>query len=253
MTPNFYQQTAKLVSLFALGLLISGCQEDSNSDNAITSIPDFKSIKDVKEKKTAFFEFMAPIAREENLKIYASRQWLEGLNVANMNADDTEKFNALAAKYQVESSDNKVSMKNILLRRVDIVPASMVLAQSANESSWGTSRFAKQGYNFFGQWCFTKGCGIVPSQRSSGMVHEVRKFDSVNESVAGYMYNLNTNIAFKVFREIRSETRVKNEALTGYNLIAGLISYSERKHEYIKEIRAMIRINKLSTYNNNYE
>jgi len=253
MTTNIYHNTTKLVCLFSLGLLIMGCQEDGNADDAITSIPDFKSIKDVKQKKTSFFEFMAPIARAENLKIYASRQWLEGLNVASMSADDTTQFNALADKYQVEPSDNKVNMKDELLNRVDIVPASMVLAQSANESSWGTSRFAKQGFNFFGQWCFTKGCGIVPGKRTSGMTHEVRKFDSVNESVAGYMFNLNTNNAFKVFRQIRSESRAKNEALTGHNLIAGLINYSERKHEYIKEIRAMIRINKLAAYNNNYE
>ena len=32
---------------------------------------------------------------------------------------------------------------------------------------------------------------------------------------------------------------------TGINLAAGLEGYSERGHEYIKEIRSMIRFNKL--------
>ncbi|WP_352256125.1 glucosaminidase domain-containing protein, partial [Pseudoalteromonas sp. 19-MNA-CIBAN-0066] len=43
------------------------------------------------------------------------------------------------------------------LRRVDIIPKELALMQAANESAWGTSRFARIGLNFFGQWCYTKG------------------------------------------------------------------------------------------------
>ena len=38
-----------------------------------------------------------------------------------------------------------------LLRRVDVIPPSLVLAQGAIESGWGTSRFARQGNNLYGQ------------------------------------------------------------------------------------------------------
>ena len=34
----------------------------------------------------------------------------------------------------------------------------------------------------------------------------------------------------------------------GYDLAAGLVKYSERGQEYVKEIRAMIRYNKLAKY-----
>ena len=40
--------------------------------------------------------------------------------------------------------------------------------QAANESAWGTSRFARIGLNFFGQWCYSKGCGMVPKRRNTG-------------------------------------------------------------------------------------
>ena len=43
---------------------------------------------------------------------------------------------------------------NALLVRVDTVPASLALAQAAKESGWGTSRFAREGYNLFGYWFF---------------------------------------------------------------------------------------------------
>ena len=55
---------------------------------------------------------------------------------------------------------------NEMLKRVDIIPISLVLAQAANESSWGESRFAKKGNNYFGMWCYTPKCGIVPQKKT---------------------------------------------------------------------------------------
>ncbi|MDZ7825939.1 MAG: glucosaminidase domain-containing protein [Gammaproteobacteria bacterium] len=45
------------------------------------------------------------------------------------------------------------------LRRADEIPPSLVLAQAAAESAWGTSRFARMANNLFGQPRFTEGCG----------------------------------------------------------------------------------------------
>ncbi|HKJ91279.1 MAG TPA: glucosaminidase domain-containing protein, partial [Oceanipulchritudo sp.] len=44
-----------------------------------------------------------------------------------------------------------------LRRRVDVIPPSLALAQAALESGWGTSRFAREGNNLFGIWCYTPG------------------------------------------------------------------------------------------------
>ena len=51
-----------------------------------------------------------------------------------------------------------------LKRRVDIVPPSLALAQAAEESGWGTSRFAIKGNSLFGQWDFS-GKGIKPKEQ----------------------------------------------------------------------------------------
>ena len=85
--------------------------------------------------------------------------------------------------YNVKWSTGKDSWKK-LLERVDAVALEVALAQSANESAWGQSRFAKQGNNFFGQWCYRKGCGIVPKKRDKGGRHEVAKFKSVNAATS---------------------------------------------------------------------
>ena len=119
------------------------------------------------------------------------------------------------------------------------------MAQGANESAWGTSRFAKAGNNFFGQWCYTKGCGIVPAKRDSGTKHEVRKFGNPQQSVGGYIFNLNTGRVYSLIRKMRAEARAKFTDPSGYELAKGLIKYSQRREAYVKEIRSMISYNKL--------
>ena len=117
------------------------------------------------------------------------------------------------------------------------------MAQAANESAWGLSRFAQKGNNLFGQWCFKKGCGIVPGQRNAGANHEVRKFASINDSVASYMHNLNTGRAYKDLRKLRATLRSTNAAVDGHTLAKGLIKYSSRGKAYVKEIQSMIKTN----------
>lgn len=159
----------------------------------------------------------------------------------------------VSAEYSLKP-DDPASKKNVekLLRSVDYVPPSLVLAQAANESAWGTSRFAKQANNFFGQWCFKKGCGIVPARRDVGSKHEVRKFASVQSSVRAYVKNINTGRAYSSLRGIRAKLRSKNAMLAGRDLAAGLVKYSARGEAYVKEIRSMIRTNKLRKYDEKF-
>jgi Bax protein len=124
----------------------------------------------------------------------------------------------------------------------------MALAQAANESAWGTSRFAKQGNNLFGQWCFTAGCGLIPQHRSEGKSHEVAKFSSPQASVTSYIHNLNSHSAYQEFRQIRASQRQQFNRLSGQQCVEGLLKYSSRGEEYIQELQAMIRVNKLHRY-----
>jgi Bax protein len=117
--------------------------------------------------------------------------------------------------------------------------------QAANESAWGRSRFARQGNNYFGQWCYRKGCGIVPARRVPGATHEVRRFASVAESVRAYMNNINRSSAYADFRNIRRSLRVQSKPLDAERLAYGLKSYSERGMAYVHVIRSMIRSNRV--------
>lgn len=216
----------------------------------VDDLPDFKSFSDVKDKKQHFFDFIRPIVEAENKKVLINREKLLLLeqqysNVNSIHPNDEKWVKNLAKIYKVkiDTLDDQAAWTS-LKHRVDIVPVPLALAQSANESGWGTSRFAQEGNNFFGQWCFIEGCGLVPASRNSGATHEVAVFNSVEESVAYYILNLNTLIAYQPLRAIRQDHRDQGKTLTGSALAEGLIKYSERGEEYVEDIQTMIRINK---------
>ena len=200
---------------------------------------DMSNLKDVKDKKKRFFDFMRPIVNDENAKILALR---EQLLDAKKNKNNHELVAETAEKYHVEWTTGKESWEK-LLERVDAVALEVVLAQSANESAWGQSRFAQQGNNFFGQWCYKKGCGIVPKKRDKGTKHEVAKFKSVNDSVKSYLKNINNMRVYAPLRDIRKKDRAAGKKPDAHAQAGGLIKYSQRREEYVKELRSMIRVN----------
>lgn len=216
-----------------------------------TEVPDFNKYLDVRDKKQAFFEFLAPLVRAENAIIEEQRNNLIALyhrwqgDSNSLDSDDRELLEQLAIEYRVEFDMNENSdMFTLLLRRVDVVPETLVLVQAANESGWGTSRFALEGLNFFGQWCFRRGCGIVPENRPDGMNHEVRIFKSVNASIRSYLRNINIHAAYLELRLLREQRRAEGKDIRALDLTPGLLSYSERGEDYIDELNAMIRINR---------
>jgi Bax protein len=135
-------------------------------------------------------------------------------------------------------------LNHYILDRVDEIPTALVLIQAANESAWGNSRFARQANNYFGQWRFTKGCGLVPLRRNAGAKHEVQYFTSAELSVRAYIHNLNTSPSYKMLRNLRHFLRRQGKPLDAEFLAIGLKDYSERGMDYVRIIQGMIRSNK---------
>lgn len=201
---------------------------------------DMSNLVDVKDKKKRFFNFMRPIVNSENERVLTLRKSLES---ARKNKNNQAMVAQTAEDYSVDWAPGKENWDK-LLERVDAVALELVLAQSANESAWGQSRFATKGSNFFGQWCYRKGCGIVPKKRDKGTKHEVAKFSSVNKSVRSYIKNINTGRVYAPLRKVRKENRAAGKKPDAIAQAGGLIKYSQRREAYVKEIRAMIRYNK---------
>lgn len=224
---------------------------ENQGTQALPAIPTFKDFAAGAPRKQAFFKFMAPLIQKANADILEKRQRLQDL----IQSKDLSKNDQAWLKQQADAygEDNFNPMQSndlkALLVKIDSIPPALALAQGANESAWGTSRFARQANNYFGQWCFSKGCGLVPKQRNDGASHEVRAFDHPYQSVVSYLHNLNTHRTYEKLRKIRAKTRQKGQTPTGLEMAEGLVNYSQRKHEYVKELQSMIRYNKLTQYN----
>lgn len=218
-----------------------------------TQLPDFAAISNVDEKKSAFYAYMLPLIREANAEVAAERRALLGMRAQlldgrTLTAEELDQLDALERRYRVQADAWVARRVGDLLARVDVVPESLVLAQAAKESGWGTSRFAREGNNLFGIWCFTEGCGITPKARAEHLAHEVRRFDAVGDGVRHYLRTINTHGAYQSLRDIRAGARRDQATLLGEMLAAGLERYSERGLAYVREIQSMIRYNRLSRF-----
>ncbi|RBW65913.1 glucosaminidase [Vibrionales bacterium C3R12] len=219
-----------------------------------SGLPDFAALSNAKEKKEAFFDFMRPGVMIENSRIEKERTFLTTLEKSvaegEVNSEQLDYAQRLGKLYSYPVTESSVNQKWLdeMLHRVNVLPEALVLTQAANESAWGTSRFATSANNFFGQWCYTKGCGVVPLKRSGEATHEVAKFSSVQESIHRYFMNVNRNAAYKELRIIRADRLEKGENLlseqTATALTNGLLKYSERGQSYVDDLQAMIRHNK---------
>lgn len=214
-------------------------------------IPNFNYYESVVEKKQQFFDFMRPIVEEENARILKQRNRLMVMYKKYERGEkltdwDWKWVNKFAEEYRINvEKTEKNEMWRMLRSRIDIIPISLALVQSAKESAWGTSRFALLGNSMFGQWTFSrKDRGIVPLERNKDSIHKIKAFETVRLSVRAYMKNLNTHPAYQALRLIRFKKREAGEELDGYSMALGLINYSQTREFYVAEIREMIRTNK---------
>lgn len=225
---------------------------DADELSSSTQLPDFAAIEQTPERKAQFLDMLRPLVEEKNNKLLQSRARLlkikteldSSQTISGTNKKNLEK---LREKFHVthETYPDDAKAVEILLLRVDAIPSAMVLAQAAVESGWGTSRFAEEAHNLFGQWCYKPGCGIVPSQRSAKAKHEVKKFNNVEESLTAYFRNINTHNAYRAWRQLRAQVRDQPAQFTGSAMVAGLGKYSGRGSAYIHELRTVIHSNNL--------
>ena len=213
----------------------------------------FEIPQNIDEKKIHFIKVILPKVFDYNKKILGQRQRLEEINNylntnKTLNKNNQKYIKNLAINYNVEyKNKHKVDIINELLLRVDIIPNSIVIAQAANESGWGTSRFAKDYNALFGEYTYDFSDGVVPLLREEGEKHLVKSFDSVNKSVQSYFNNLNSHYAYKDFREVRKIMREKNNFSNLKLLIEELDSYAADVN-YIKTINSIIDANQFNKF-----
>jgi len=210
----------------------------------LTKLPkDIKTLGNTKTKRDLFIKIILPLVLAENNKILDDRKQLFKILSKNFNtAGERVWLRRRFKEYKVEDGDlSKLKM------RMDIVPVSIAIAQAANESGWGTSRFALEGNALFGQWTWSKK-GISPKNKDPDKSHKVLQFQVLKASVRAYKNNLNTHNAYKEFRETRAQLRQDNKKIIGLDLTQYLKNYSEIGDQYVEILELIIRKNSLTDF-----
>lgn len=224
---------------------------DSITENGVPALYckdlplDMKKISGDTKKKT-FIMIMLPVIKKINQQIADDRNQLIALHTKQesgiaLSSEQKRWLENLADEYSVSCGDY-----HELLQRVNTIPASLVLAQSIQESGWGTSYTARAGNALFGQHR-SPGNQNYTVTVDRGRVH-LAGYDSLHNAVYAYIHNLNINPAYKQLRQIRAELQARGEPLSGDQLAQGLIHYSSRGKNYIRDLHHLIHGADLEQY-----
>ena len=214
---------------------------------SLLSLPkDLSSVEPTSRRKEIFLSSILPLVVKSNLDILNDRKIL----CEAIKNKDNKKKEEIAKKHYIDLSKiEKLMIDNTLIRKIDIVPISLVMAQAAAESGWGTSRFALEGNALFGQWTWDKSKGIQP-KFASDQKAAVRKFETLSDSVNSYLSNLNTHIAYSSMRAKRNRNCNQKKLISGYELANWMGNYAITRDEYIKLLRLIIKKNNLVLLDN---
>ena len=210
----------------------------------LTKLPkDLKTLGDTKTKRELFIKIVLPLILNENEKIIEDRKKLFKILGKNFNTvGERVWLKRRFREYKIEDQDlAKLKM------RMDIIPVSIAIAQAANESGWGTSRFALEGNALFGQWTWSKK-GISPKNKDPDQNHKILQFQILKASVRAYKNNLNTHNAYQEFREARAKIRQEGKEIDGLDLTKYLKNYAAIKEKYVAILENIIKRNSLTDF-----
>jgi Bax protein len=199
--------------------------------------PDLDRLDAMDARRVLFLRALLPVVLHVNDQIGADRQRLLTIRASmsrgeTLSAEDVQWILSLADAYDQPDDDI-----DALLKKVDVIPPSLALAQAIEESGWGTSRIAREQNAIFGQF----GQGVAGDW-------DYRNFASLSEAVASYARNLNTHRAYREFRQARARMRAARGDIDSVDLAGALHHYSERGDDYVSTLRSIIRANALESF-----
>lgn len=214
--------------------------------NGATVIPveyqgkvDFASF-DSEERKEKFIHFMLPaitIVRERLLDDLHHCEFIEK-QIKRKTPLSQQDFIFLKNMLQKYDAESIYELKIKLYPH----PVSLVLAQAALESGWGTSRVFREGNNPFGIMSFSSDDSRVKNMLPDNVEDiYMRTYDRITESVEHYFMLTAKVSSYKKFRKRRWE------GATSVELLENLKSYHE-SNDYNQLAKSIIKSNELINY-----
>lgn len=196
----------------------------------------------VKEKKRKFFDMLLPSILVASYEIEEARAKLKEISRSMQKGErispaDQAFVNRLLKEWKAQDIDDLLNTKIVLH------PCSIMLAQAALETGWGSSRFFTRANNTFGVWSFNpRESRMKARETRGGKAVYVKKYDNLYGSIIDY-YKLIARGPYKEYREA-SGAGGNNP----YEMIKYLNRYSELGDEYVRRLRLVMRQSALEKY-----
>ena len=192
------------------------------------------------ERKELFVNMMLPSIMLAQKKIEHEKRSMEKLQRkierGRLKAEDSVRVDSIIKYYKC------ISLVQVI-NSLETHPISIILAQAAIESGWGTSRFFIEANNVFGIWSYNSSEERIAASETRGdNTIFLRKYDNLYGSVFDYLITVARAPAYKKLREVRLESN------DPYELIQYLVNYSELREEYVKILATVIRQNDFTKY-----
>lgn len=202
-------------------------------------------------RKSDFIKSFAPYVARANYKVSQQRNRLLAIReyfyrTGNLNQESADFLLQMAKKYRVEWEldtrnfrSSALDLMNQLAVRIDVVPIRLVLAQAIIETGWGRSQAAQVTNNYFGITTLANSGRFVTASETT--TYYLKTYNSLEEGIDDYIHILNTRKSYEPFRRLRALYRSNNAELSAPRLSAGLLKYSELRHQYVAKLNYVIR------------
>lgn len=217
-------------------ILVSGIEDSLVRPVLYHNIPDFTDLTS-EERKSNFIATVLPAILIAKFRLEQKRFRIRELSRTTLWEPEDSAF------YMSQKERFKADSIMDLISRMKTHPNSIILAQAAVESGWGTSRFFKEANNLFGIWSYR----AEESRIQAGISRNedeifLRSYEDISESILDYFETIGRSRPYRWFRKARSSS---NDIGV---LLPNLKYYSERREDYVAQLKTIIEQNNLTQF-----
>ncbi|MBQ8677063.1 MAG: glucosaminidase domain-containing protein [Alphaproteobacteria bacterium] len=199
---------------------------------------EFFAIEDEQQRNRMFIKILAPLTLKLNQDILAKRRNIEDIAKRSptlLSLEDIAVLESASKKYDIFSRLKGTERYNYLtkelLRRVDVIPPSVMITAAAIDTDFGASRALKQGNSLYKilNWNTAEGLKPIGDENAE---YRLRTYPDIYASLQDFAYRINTSPNFEFFRITREQTRAEASTyrISGHQIATYLFTNSELKN-----------------------
>lgn len=208
--------------------------------NVYTNVIDLKYLP-LEERREKFIDMLLPSVLTAAYGINQTRERISAIMDRKARNEPVSEGDSLFLQKQLKAwraDDGEELLNEKLITR----PNSIMLAQAALETGWGSSRFFIAANNTFGVWSFNPDESRIRARGTrNGTPVYLRKYEDLSGSIIDY-YKVIAKGPYDEYREARKRTD------DPFELVEYLFRYSELGQEYINRLKTVMRKSDMAKY-----